>query len=212
MTHNTARPDPALVARAASILAEAGTVLLPTDTVYGLAARPDHPQAVARIFALKDRPAQKALPVMVASTGQLSALGALIDAPVRRLMASPFCPGPLTLALGLDSSRAPEWLAGRDEFAFRMPDDPFLLALLAKAGPLLVTSANRSGMPTPQTIDAALAQLTGAPDLVVEGAASGAVPSTLVNCRASPPVIERLGAVSAQALAPYLTPEKGRPA
>ncbi|MCC6000142.1 MAG: L-threonylcarbamoyladenylate synthase [Pararhodobacter sp.] len=196
--------DPALLTRAAACLADGGTVLLPTDTVFGLAARPDRPAAVAGIFALKARPVQKNLPVMVANGDQLAALGARIDAPVQRLMASPFCPGPLTLALALDPARAPAWLAGRDEIAFRIPDDAFLLALLAQTGPLLVTSANRSGQPTPQDLAEALAQLAGAPDMVVAGTVPGATPSTLVNCRHSPPVIERLGAVSAQALAPFM--------
>ncbi|NIL96277.1 MAG: threonylcarbamoyl-AMP synthase, partial [Planctomycetales bacterium] len=83
---------------------------------------------------------------------------------VERLVASPFCPGPLSIALGLDPQAAPDWLAGREEIVFRIPNDPFLLALLNVAGPLCVTSANRSGLDTEQTVDAALAQLASRPD------------------------------------------------
>ncbi len=200
----TAIPDPDLLARAAACLDGGGTLLLPTDTVLGLAARADLPQAVARIFALKDRPAEKNLPVMVTGTEQLIAIGAVIDETVRRLMASPFCPGPLTIALALDSGRAPDWLAGRQELAFRIPDDAFLLALIARTGPLTVTSANRSGKPTPDDTEGALAQLTAAPDMVIAGRSRGAQPSTLVNCRHHPPQIERQGAVLPADLAPYM--------
>ncbi len=197
-------PDDALLTRAAACLDGGGTLLLPTDTVLGLAARADRPAAVARIFALKDRPAEKNLPVMVADAAQLTAIGALVDDTVARLIASPFCPGPLTIALALDPARAPDWLAGRDELAFRIPDDALLLALIARTGPLTVTSANRSGQPTPAGTEGALAQLTGAPDMVIAGRARGTTPSTLVNCRHSPARIERQGALSPADLAPYM--------
>jgi len=202
-TSGGAMANRTLIDQAAECLDNGGVVFLPTDTVFGLAVRPDRPEAVARLFALKARPAQRNLPVMVSSKAQLEAIGAEVNERVERLMNSPFCPGPLSIALGLDRDASPDWLAGRDEIAFRMPDDRFLLDLLDTAGPLLVTSANRHGMGTLGSVEAALAQLEGKPDMVIDGRECGSVPSTLVNCRFAPPKIERVGAVSPEALEEY---------
>ncbi|MCH1531558.1 MAG: Sua5/YciO/YrdC/YwlC family protein, partial [Planktomarina temperata] len=109
----------------------------------------------------------------------------------------------------IDPQTCPDWLAGRREIAFRIPDAPLLLALLRQVGPLLVTSANRAGHPTPANASAVLAQLTDAPDLVVEGPAGADVASTLINCTQSPAVIERLGAISQAQLAEYLEVRHG---
>ncbi|GAA0777592.1 threonylcarbamoyl-AMP synthase [Roseibium denhamense] len=192
------------VQNVAHCLKDGGVVLIPTDTVLGLAAHPAHPDAVARVFALKERPVEKKLPIMVSSVEALEAIGALVTDKALALINSPFCPGPISIVLGLDPSRTPDWLSGREEMAFRMPNDPFLLKVLDAAGPLFVTSANRSGMGTLPNVRAAVDQLAGQPDLAVEGEDCGAVPSTIVNCRLSPPVIERLGAVSEAQLAEYL--------
>jgi L-threonylcarbamoyladenylate synthase len=179
-------------------------VFLPTDTVFGLAALPSRADAVKRIFQLKARPSEKNLPLMVSSIEQLARIGAQIDSRVRRLIASPFCPGPLSIAVGLNEKIAPNWLRGRDELAFRIPNDDFLLALLDRVGPLLVTSANRSGEGTKRTVEDAVRQLAGVPDLVIGGQECDTVPSTLVNCKFSSPKIERVGAVSPKDLAPYI--------
>ncbi len=204
MSDSDAKSHDALIRQAAETLDAGGVVLLPTDTVFGLAARPDRPEAVARVFALKARPADKSLPVMVASIAQLEEIGATLTDAARALLDSPFSPGPLTLAVGLNQNRRADWLRGRDELAFRIPDDAFLLELLGRVGPLLVTSANRSGMGTLADANAAAAQLIGQPDLIVMGRECGAVASTLVNCRTIPPAIERIGVIPASALAGYI--------
>lgn len=193
----------ATIEDAARCLRASGVVLLPTDTVFGLAGLPDHPAAIARIFELKARPAHKNLPVMVASHLQLEDIGAQLNKRTRMLMESPFCPGPLSIVVGLVEGKKPQWLMDRDEIAFRVPDDDFLLRLLASVGPLLVTSANRHGLATNGSVDDVQAQLSGIPDLVIDGRECGPTPSTLVNCRYSPPRIERVGAVSESQLAPY---------
>jgi L-threonylcarbamoyladenylate synthase len=90
----------------------------------------------------------------------------------------------------------PPWLAGRDEVAFRIPDDVRLLAVLRRTGPLFVTSANTHGAATPESLGDALAQLDGAPDLAIDGGTLDTVPSTLLNCRLHPPLVEREGAIS----------------
>jgi L-threonylcarbamoyladenylate synthase len=168
-------------------------VLLPTDTVYGLAVHPETGDGpLARLFALKQRPLSRNLPIMVATAAQAADLGARVTAEAAALLDA-FSPGALTVALGVTDP--PAWLAGRDEIAVRIPADDFLLAVLRAAGPLLVTSANLSGSPTPSTAAEALAQLDGEPDLVVDDGPRQTVPSTLVNCNLPAPVVERVGAI-----------------
>ncbi len=187
-------------------LLDGGVALLPTDTVYGLAVHPRRPAAIDTLFALKDRPRTRELPIMVATPDELPALGVQVTEPARRLLAA-FSPGPLTVALGIDPATAPEWLAGRDEIGVRVPSDPDLRALLSDVGPLLVTSANAHGEPTAQAPAPILDQLAGRPDAVVDGGVRSGVPSTVVNCHIGAsgatgevlvaPRIEREGAVDA---------------
>lgn len=178
----------------ADCLLGGGVVLLPTDTVYGLAVHPEHPDAAERLFAMKGRPATRNLPIMVAAVADLEGLGADLTEPARRLLAA-FAPGALTLALGLLPGHAPAWLDGRAEIGVRIPDDAVLAQVLSMTGPLLVTSANAHGQPTPETAAEVLAQLEGRPDVVVDDGPRPVVPSTLVNCNLAEPVIERHGVV-----------------
>ena len=180
--------------KVAAILQSGGVALLPTDTVYGLVASPKHPNAIAKIFTLKNRPAAKNLPILVADIAQIEALGAVLTARTRTLLASRFIPGALTLVLPL--SGGPEWLAGRTEVALRIPDDAPLRALLAQTGPLLATSANASGQETPAHVSAILPQLTGSPDIVVDDGPRPRQPSTLINCLTTPFSVQRTGALS----------------
>lgn len=185
---------------AVACLNKGGVVLSPTDTVLGLAAKPDQPEAIAKIFALKGRPAHKSLPIMAASLEQIADLGGHFNEAAHLLMDSQHWPGNLSLVVSLDQSRAPAWLTGRDEIAFRIPNHAGMQAILSHSGPLLVTSANASGHPTPATSAEAVAQLTAEPDLVIEGQHCSDTPSTIVNCRPSPPKLEREGAVSSAVL------------
>ncbi|WP_417250020.1 L-threonylcarbamoyladenylate synthase [Celeribacter sp.] len=187
----------------AACLDGGGVVLLPTDTVLGLAASPRHDSAVARLFALKDRPAEKNLPVMVADAAQIASLGTILSPVAHNLIASPFCPGPLTLVLPLGNPR-PDWLTDRSEVAVRIPADTRLLEILRAVGPLLVTSANRSGADTPKSAREAAAQLTARPDMVIDGTSQMHAPSTIVDCTAKSARILRHGAISDEALSPYL--------
>lgn len=186
-------------------LAGGGVVLLPTDTVYGLAVMPTFDASVSRLFALKRRPRTVNLPVMVHSEQALDALGVEINGKVRNLLRSPLVPGALTLAMGFGAGPVPAWLEGRYEVAIRIPEDARLLEVLERTGPLLVTSANAHGAETPERLDDVLAQLDGAPDLAVDGGALRTVPSTLVNCRLEPPVIEREGSIPAARVMEYLS-------
>lgn len=185
-----------VLARIDSCLREGGVVLVPTDTVYGLAIHPARPDAAERLFAMKRRPRTRNLPIMVAAASHLASLGVEVNEPARRLMDA-FFPGPLSLALGLRPGAAPDWLAGRVEVAVRVPAGDGLVAILEATGPLLVTSANIHEQTTPESVAEILAALAGKPDLVIDGGVRQVVPSTLVNCNLPAPVIERPGAIPA---------------
>ena len=178
---------------------------MPTDTVYGLAALPTDEAAVDRLFELKMRPRQMHLPIMVANKKDLVALGVQMTDAADKLLQSPYMPGALTIVLGFkDDNRLP-WLKGRDEIAIRIPDDARLLAVLEKTGPLLVTSANRHGWgDIPTKVPEILEELDGEPDLVLDEGDVKVVPSTIINCRITPPVIERVGRIAEQELFDFL--------
>ncbi len=186
-------------------LESGGVVLIPTDTVYGLAVSPNFDKSIDRLFALKRRPRNVNLPIMVASDAELEPLGFEISESARRLLRSPLIPGSLTLAMGFSSDYRPAWLAGREEAAVRIPNDDRLLSVLRQVGPLLVTSANAHSAETPDNVADILAQLDGAPDLSIDGGTLRTTASTLVNCRVDPPRIERIGVVRESEVLKYLS-------
>jgi L-threonylcarbamoyladenylate synthase len=175
-----------------------GVILIATDTVYGLAALPTNEKAVAKIYELKQRPREMFLPIMVAGMEDLEKLGLDVNKNARKLFASELVPGAITFVLGFkDESLKPEWLKIRDEIATRIPNNALLLSVLRETGPLLVTSANKHGhVQTPNKVKDILAELNGTPDLIVEDGEGKDVPSTIINCRYNPPVIERYGLIS----------------
>ena len=191
------------------ILKNGGVVLIATDTVYGLAALPTDEQAVEKIYALKCRPRDMFLPIMVAEMHDLELLGLDINPIARKLFESDLVPGAVTFVLGFkDDSLKPCWLAGRDEIATRIPNNELLLAVLRETGPLLVTSANKHGQPVTQAkVADILAELNGTPDLVIEDGEGKEVPSTIINCRQNPPLIERNGIIPIHIINNILTNE-----
>lgn len=187
-----------------NFILKGGIVLIPTDTVYGLAVSPKFEESVKQIYALKRRPRQLNLPIMISSANELENIGIDINNCVKRLLQSPFMPGPLTLAVGFKDKPLVPWLVGREEVAIRIPNDERLLSILEKTGPLFVTSANIHGTPTPADVPCILAQLNGKPDKIIDGGLLKGVPSTLVNCRLNPPVIERHGNIPKAELLKFL--------
>lgn len=196
--------DKDTIQRIVDCLSTGGVVLLPTDTVYGLAVLPTFEHSVDRVYSLKRRPRLMNLPIMVSSQRELESLGFDVNDPAIRLLRSPLIPGSLTLALGFRTGSRPHWLEGREEAAVRIPDDDCLLSVLRKTGPTLVTSANLHGEETPESVTEVLARLRGVPDLSVDGGVLRTISSTLVNCRLDPPVIERVGAVPRSEVIEYL--------
>lgn len=174
-------------------------VALPTETVYGLAARADLPEAVGSIFQAKQRPADNPLIVHAADPDSALSLGRAVPAYAERLAAR-FWPGPLTLVL--KSAREWPWVqAGHGTIAVRVPEPRYLRALIRRVGPLAAPSANRSGRPSPTTAEHCVHDLGGRIPLIVDGGPSpGGMESTVVDCTGAKPVLLRPGPVTAQDL------------
>lgn len=180
------------IAEAARILESGGLVAVPTETVYGLTARADSAEAVARIYAAKGRPDFNPLIVHVAGLAQ--AEGYAEFSPEARALAEAHWPGPLTLVLPrrADAALAAAVTAGLPTIALRAPAHPVMQALLAAcAFPLAAPSANRSGFISPTCAAHVLASLEGRIDMVLDGGATTAgVESTIVAVRADGSVEE----------------------
>ena len=142
--------------QAAAALRAGGVVLLPTDTVYGLAALTTH--AEEDLFVLKGRPADRSIAVLVADRPAAESLAADVPAPLAALMDRHW-PGPLTVVLPRPQSPAPQLGGDRDTIGVRCPDHSWLRGLLAEVGPLATTSANRHAQPTPPQAADVLAAL-----------------------------------------------------
>ncbi len=177
--------DPAAIARAADLLRAGKLVAVPTETVYGLAARADRAEAVAAIYRAKGRPDFNPLIVHVPSLEAARRL-ARLDARAEALAAA-FWPGPLTLVLPLreDAGLAPAVTAGLPTVALRCPAHPVMQALLAESGlPLAAPSANRSGAISPTTAAHVAASLGNKVDLVLDGGQTArGIESTIVALR-----------------------------
>ena len=180
------------IERAARILESGGLVAVPTETVYGLAARADSAEAVARIYAAKGRPDFNPLIVHVAGLAQAERYADF--SPEARALADAHWPGPLTLVLPrrADAALAEAVTAGLPTIALRAPAHPVMQALLERCDfPLAAPSANRSGFISPTTPAHVLASLDGRIDLVLDGGATTAgVESTIVAVRADGSVEE----------------------
>ena len=174
------------IAAAARILESGGLVAVPTETVYGLAARADGAEAVAKIYAAKGRPDFN--PLIVHVTGLAQAERHAEFSPEARALAAAHWPGPLTLVLPRrhDATLAPAVTAGLPTVALRAPAHPAMRALLAAVPfPLAAPSANRSGFISPTCAAHVLASLDGRIDMVLDGGATTAgVESTIVVVRA----------------------------
>jgi len=195
----TCDTSPKSIARAARVLQEGGVVAFPTDTVYGVGAHAFLPEAVGRLYVAKIRPADKAIPLLVASAAALPDLASEVPQAAYDL-AVHFWPGALTLVLRR-ATRVPDAVtSGGDTVAVRAPDHPVAQALIAALGaPLAATSANLSGQSP--AIDAAgvLAQLEGRIDLLIDGGVCpGGVASTVLDLTRTPPRILRAGDISAE--------------
>ena len=179
-------PKPQAISSAAQILRAGGLVAVPTETVYGLAARADDAQAVAKIYAAKGRPDFNPLIVHVTGLEQARQFADFPDTAIE--VAQREWPGPLTLVLprNADAVLAPAVTAGLPTIAIRAPRHPVMRALLdAVDFPLAAPSANRSGFISPTTAQHVLTSLDGRIDMVLDaGPTLAGVESTIAALRA----------------------------
>lgn len=195
--------SPEALARAHEALRDGLPVAFPTDTVYGIGADLHNPQAIEQLFAVKGRPAQKAIAALLGDTAALNEVAASLNQAALRL-AERFWPGALTIVVQrrLD---LPDNLSSDLTIGVRMPDHPVALALLRLAGPLAVTSANLSGGANTTTAQEVLDQLRDRIPLILDGGRTrGGQPSTVVDCTTDEPRILRAGPITSEMIATAL--------
>jgi L-threonylcarbamoyladenylate synthase len=194
-------PDPAAIEEAARVLRGGGLVGLPTETVYGLAARALDVDAVARVYAAKGRPRHHPLIAHVLDEAQARTLAASWPDTASRL-ARAFWPGPLTLVVDRHAGASAAVAGGSDSIAVRAPSHPVARAVIAALGePVAAPSANRYQGLSPTTAAHVTKELGEAVDLVLDaGLCDAGIESTVVDVRTEPPVVLRPGALGADAL------------
>ncbi|MDE0069805.1 MAG: L-threonylcarbamoyladenylate synthase [Caldilineaceae bacterium] len=202
MTVVLAADETGALARAAAALDQGAVIGVPTDTVYGLVCLCSDAAAIDRLFAVKERPAEKALPVLLGDVQQARAVVEGPLPPPARLLMERYWPGPLTLVLPAQPHLPTALTAGKGTVGVRLPAQPFLQALARCVGPLASSSANRSGAPPCATAAAVLEQLEGRIPLLVDaGPTPLAEPSTVLDLSAAQPELLRPGPLGQEALA-----------
>jgi L-threonylcarbamoyladenylate synthase len=177
--------DPGAWRRAEVALIAGEVVAMPTDTVYGVAAAISHPEAVVRLFALKDRDAAKPVAVLVADAAQAAEVAEMSDA--TRAISERFWPGALTLVLPRAEGFDVDLGGAGHTVGVRAPAHDELIRLCRRIGPLATTSANRSGHPTPADGAGVANELAGTDVVVVvdAGPAPGGTASTVLRVEGS---------------------------
>lgn len=176
--------DAAAQQEALRLLAQEEIFAAPTDTVYGIFARPNSPLAIERIYAAKARPPEKAIPILIGEIDHLEQVARPPWSSLAGVLMARFWPGALTLVLPAQPHLPPILTAGQPTIAVRMPAHPTLCAFLKQTGPLAATSANRSGGPDTRSAAEVLAQLDGCIPLILDDgrpANAETLPSTLVD-------------------------------
>ncbi|MEW5745709.1 MAG: L-threonylcarbamoyladenylate synthase [Nitrospirota bacterium] len=195
-------PDTAqeAVSAALSVLERGGVIAYPTETFYALGAFYDRTSALERIIALKHRPHEKAMPLIIGRPDHLPLLTTRISAAAAALMAC-FWPGPLTLLFPARTD-LPGLIVSGGTVAARMPGESFALRLAqASPLPLTATSANVSGQPPASSAAMVRAAFGDRLDLIVDGSETkGVLPSTIVDASGTAIAIVRAGAVPPDAV------------
>lgn len=191
--------SPGAIAQALRMLQTGGLVAFPTDTVYGIGALAFDGNAVESIYAAKERPMEKSIPVLLGDAADLEKVAMDIPDSARRL-SDRFWPGPLTIIVPR-RPELPEAISSTATVGVRVPDHEFARALLQAAGPLAVTSANVSGAQSPLTAQEVYEQLGGRIALILDGGRTpGGVPSTLVDCTSAELKVLREGPLALERL------------
>ncbi len=201
-SHGTDRTH---VLQAVDVLRRGGLVAFPTETVYGLGADASNPEAVARIFAVKGRPARHPLIVHLADAGDMAHWAGTVPATARRL-AEALWPGPLTVIVPRSDLVPDVVTGGQPTVGVRVPAQPVALDLLeAFGGGLAAPSANRFGRVSPTSAADVVMDLGADVDVVLDGGpCSVGLESTIVDCSRTEPEVLRLGGVTLEQLGDVL--------
>lgn len=203
MTNLSCAPEhrSASITEAAAVLSSGGLVVLPTDTVYGIAADAFDADAVAALLAAKGRGRQMPPPVLVASPTMLEVLAVDVP-PAAKALADAFWPGALTIIVRAQPTLTWDLGETAGTVALRMPDHEVALDLLRTTGPLAVSSANRTGKPAATNAAEASAQLGArVARYLDDGEAPGGQASTIVDATGPTLTIVREGAIDRERLA-----------
>jgi L-threonylcarbamoyladenylate synthase len=194
---NPEAPHRDAVQEAAARILRGGVIALPTDTLYGLAVDPFNRDAVARLYDVKGRPSDRALPLIAFDAAQIAdAMGAL--PPIGNALGTAFWPGPLTLLVTAPAALVPAVTAGTGRVGVRVPASAVARAVCKAAGkPVTATSANLSGEPATADPDDVERTLGTRIDLLLDGGVTrGGPPSTIVDVSEGAPRLVRAGAIS----------------
>ena len=188
--------DPQALAAAVHVLHEGGLVCFPTDTVYGIGAAAADDAAVRRLYAVKGRPLDKPLPLLLAEAGDASRVAEPTS--LGKTLASRFWPGALTIVMRKSPSYRSLALAGGETVALRVPDHELVRRIVRDlGGPVTGTSANRAGAPAPVSAAEVAFQIGEMVEIIIDGGRSRErAESTVVDITTTPPEVLREGAVN----------------
>ncbi len=191
--------NPESISSALSLIRDGEIVAFPTDTVYGLGADPFQATGIIKLFEAKGRDSNKAIAILIGSIEQASLVtDHMPDMAIR--LCEVFWPGMVTVIVPRKNT-LPELISNVDRIGIRMPNHPVALEMLRTYGPLATTSANLSGKPDAITAKDVIDQLANRVPLILDGGkCQGGVPSTVIDCSGSEPVILREGPVSIEQL------------
>lgn len=176
-----------------------GVVCFPTDTVYGIGVVYDNLDALNRLKLSKGRPDSKPIPMMIGSISQIEDV-AHTNEKITRLT-STFMPGGFTIVLNKKENVSDEITNGFKTIALRMPDDEFICEVIKRLKrPMLVTSANLSGMPTGVYFEDVRRDFEGRIDMIVRGECKGSVSSTIVDATSDELKVLREGVLDVHAI------------
>lgn len=165
---------------AVELLLNNDVVAIPTETVYGLAGRISSPEALKKIFAVKERPSFDPLIVHISDVAQLKDVVTNFP-PSAKILADAFWPGPLTMVLPKTKNLSPLITSGLEHVAVRMPDHPMTLEILEKVGPVAAPSANLFGKTSPTQADHVESEFQGRVGVVDGGPCSVGIESTVIK-------------------------------
>ncbi len=186
-------------------LERGGIVAFPTETFYGLGAKFNIESALEKLYALKKRPEEKPMPLIIGDMGMLAAIAANVSDTASVLM-NKYWPGPLTLLLKAKKGLSKYLTAKKDKIAVRIPGESIALHLVREAGfPITATSANISGMPPAKNAETVIKYFGDKIDLIIDGGkTTGGLPSTIVDVTGRAVKILREGAVSSSDIKNFL--------